>query len=400
MADTARPALFAAALLGAFGLVQARNPALFPDFFIYRLGSELVLGGESPYDLAKVRARVAQQFPDPNPKPESFVNNCGYFLPPQAVVLFAPFAVPPLGAAKVAWALLTAAAGFALARVPVLRFATGPPLTGPSLVAHLLPPLLLLNFLTVGVVIVGQTALVATGAVAAGVWCFRRGGAWNVLACFLWAVPFVKPHVALPLVPLAWFLFGWARAAGVVAWVVALNLLGATLAGGSPLFLREYLDYLSEAHRAVLFNRAELNYEMTSWNRLLFAVTGVLIEQTAATAALSHGVWLGLLAARCATARVRPCGEWALAACAAGAVWCPQVLGYEALALVLVIPWARELFAAGHRGWGALVAGALAVQALSFQMLEPLGITLHRPLGAALVALAVLCGPLCAERTT
>lgn len=397
---TRSPAILAALLLGAFALAQARNPARFPDFFIYRFGSELAARGENPYDLAKVRARVAEQFPDPDPTPASFVNNCGYFLPPQALVLFAPFAALPLGASKVAWALVCAASGFVVARVPLVKFGGAPPLTGPPLVAQLLPLLLLLNFLTIGVVMVGQTALVCAGAVVAGVWCFRRGGAWNVLACALWAVPFVKPHVALPLVPLAWFLFGWARAAGVVAWVVALNLLGATLAGGSPLFVREYLDYLSEAHRAVLFNRAELNFEMTSWNRLLFALTGVLVEQTALVAALSYGVWFALLVARCAVARVRPSGEWALAACAAGAVWCPQVLGYEALALVLVVPWARELFAHGHRGWGALVVSALAVQALSFQMLEPLGITLHRPLGAAVVALAVLCGSLCANRST
>jgi hypothetical protein len=399
---TTRSAALAAALLGAFALFAAQNPKLLPDFFIYRLGSELALGGESPYDLARVRARVAERFPDPDPKPESFVNNCGYFLPPGAVVPFAPFALLPLGAAQVAWALACAAAGFALARVPVLRFADAPPLTGPPLVARAVPFLLLLNFLTIGVVLVGQTALVTVGAIAAGAWCFRRGGCWNVLACALWAVPFVKPHVALPLVPLAWFLFGWARAAGVVVWVVALNLLGATLAGGSPLFVAEYLDFLRDNHRAVMFNRAELNYEMTSWNRLLFAVTEpfagtrFLIEQTATTAVLSYAVWFVLLAARCAAARVRPSGEWALAACAAGMVWCPQVLGYEALALVLAVPWARELFARGHRGWGALVVAALALQALSLQALEPLGITLHRPLSAALVALAVLCGPLCA----
>jgi hypothetical protein len=394
VADSARPALLAALLLGAFALVQARDAARFPDFFIYRLGSELAVRGESPYDLAKVRARVADQFPEPNPTPESFVHNCGYFLPPGALVLFAPFAALPLGAAKVAWALVCAASGFAVARVPVLKFGITPPTIGPPLVAQLLPLLLLLNFLTIGVVMVGQTALACAGAVAVGVWCFQRGGAWTVIGCGLWAVPFVKPHVAVPLVPLAWFLFGWARAAGVVAWVLVLTAVGATLAGGSPLFVREYLDYLSDAHKAVLFNRAELNPEITSWNRLLFALTGVLVEQTALVAALSYGVWFALLAARRAFARVRPCGEWALAACAAGAVWCPQVLGYEALALVLVIPWARELFAHGHRRWGALVVCALAVQALSFQILEPLGVTLHRPLGAAVVALAVLCGPL------
>ena len=55
---------------------------------------------------------------------------------------------------------------------------------------------------------------------------------------------FVKPHVALPLIPLAWYLGGWRRAAGLVAVVAALTLVGATLAGGSPLFLRDYLAFL------------------------------------------------------------------------------------------------------------------------------------------------------------
>ena len=72
---------------------------------------------------------------------------------------------------------------------------------------------------------------------AVGQWCFERGRpACGVL---LWSLCFVKPHVALPLVALAWALGGWRRAAGLVAGVAGLNLLGATVVGGSPLFLRD-----------------------------------------------------------------------------------------------------------------------------------------------------------------
>ena len=40
---------------------------------------------------------------------------------------------------------------------------------------------------------------------------------WRRLAGLLWAIPFCKPHLALPLVPLAWYLGGWRRAVELVA---------------------------------------------------------------------------------------------------------------------------------------------------------------------------------------
>jgi hypothetical protein len=389
---------WAAAVFTAIALALALAPGTMPDFFIYRLGAVLAARGESPYDVPRVREHVAPQFPDPDPTPDSFVNNCGYFLPPQAVLLFLPLAVPPWPVAKVVWALIDGCAALALTTVPRLFARGAKPAT--DLVGKLIPFLLLLNFLTVAVVLVGQVTLVSVGCVTAGLWCFARRGGWGFWAgVLLWSVAFVKPHLALPLVPLAWYLGGWKRAAALVAAVAVLNLVGATLVAGSPLFLHDYFDYLSANHRAVAYNRAERACEMTSWNRLLFVATGpfagdrFLVEQTAPITVASYLVWFGLVLGRCAASGVWPSAAWALAAAAAGAVWCPQVLGYEALALVLAVPWARDLFADGRRAWGAAAVVLLGLQALPFQALDAIGFDFHRPLGAALFALLVLLGP-------
>jgi hypothetical protein len=385
-----RSEAFAALLFTAFAVAVAFAPGMMPDFFIYRLGSGLAARGENPYDPATVRARVAAQFPGDG----TLAANCGYFLPPQATLLFLPFALLPLAAAKVAWALLQGLAAFAIATLPrLLRRPADPAPAG--LIPRLVPFLLLLNFLALAAAMKGQVPLLSAGCVSAGLWCFateRRWGFW--LGVLLWSVPFVKPHVALALVPLAWYLGGWRRAAALVGVVATFNLLGATLVGGSPLFLRDYLDFLSAGHRAVQFNRAELNYEITSWNRLLFVGTGVLVEQDAAITLASYCAWFALVLGRCAIGGARPSAAWALAACAAAMVLCPQVLGYEALALVLAVPWVRDLFAHNRRTWGWLAVAVLALQAVPFQVVERVGFDFHRPLGVALFALLVLVGPL------
>ena len=392
--------LAAATLFTLVAVALALAPGTLPDFFIYRAGSELARRGENPYDLAKIRALVAVRFPDENPTPESLVNNCGYFLPPQAVVLFLPFALLPFAVAKVAWALLHGVAALAIVQFPRLLRRAGEPLPPPNLVSHAVPFLLLLNFLALAVVMVGQCSVLIVGCVAGGLWCFARGGRWGFWAgVLLWSAAFVKPHVALALVPLAWYLGGWKRIAALVAVVAAFNFVGATIVGGSPLFLRDYLAYLSDSHRAVLFNRAALNPEVTSWNRLLYAATEpfagdrFLIEQTVTTALASYLVWFGLLAGRCGASGAVPSAAWATAAAAVGAVLCPQVLGYEALMLLVAVPWVRELFAAGRRAWGWAAVALLGLQAVPLQAFQSVGFESHRPLGVALFALLVLFGP-------
>lgn len=393
------PAAVATALLFALALFQALGANNLPDFFINRAGAAIGLQGQSPYDLPRVRQLVAEQFPDPEPGPDSFVNNCGYFQPPLGIVAYAPFAAVPWTAAKVLWAVVTALAAWWVTRLPDLFRTPGAPAKGvPPPVGLLLPFLLLLNPLTLAIVLVGQTTLVSLGCVAAGQWCFERGR--PALGAALWAVPFVKPHVALPLLPLAWYLGGWRRAAAVLGVVVGLNLLGGVIAGGTPLFVKDYLDYLSTAHKAVLYNRAELNPQITSWNRLLYAATApfagerFLVEQTAQTTVAGYLVWFGLLAARCGLAGVRPSPSWAVAAAMVGVVLCCQVLVYELFLLTALTPWLRDLFAAGWRTRARLAIGLMVVQLLPREVMLAVGVGSHRSLGVALLAALVLIGPL------
>jgi hypothetical protein len=322
------------------------------------------------------------------------VNNCGYFPPPLAILVYAPFALVPWPAAKVGWAVVTLFAALTVARLPDQFRRRGDPPGGQSLVWWLVPVALVLNPLAIATVVVGQTSLLFVGCVAAGQWCFERGRLWAGAA--LWAVPFVKPHLALPLILLAWYLGGWRRAAAVLAVVAGLNLLGATVAGGSPLALKDYLDYVPVAHKEVLYNRAELNPQITSWNRLLFSLGGPLVELTVVTTAAGYLVWFGLVAGRCAAAGERPSPAWAVAAAAVGGMLCCQVLGYETLALALTVPLIRDLFAAGWRVRGTLAVLLLLLQQIPREPLGPLGplgIDFHRPLGVALFAALLLVGP-------
>lgn len=389
----ALPAAVAGLLVFAFGVFQALAANIAPDLFIYRVGSQLGLRAENPYDTAPVRAAVVEQFPELNTGPAPLGENSGFFLPPGAVVAFAPLAVLPWPDAKLLWAAFNGLAASAVGRaVTLFRPANQP--RGPELVRLLVPFLLVLNFLTLAVVMVGQTPVVATGCVAAGLVAFGRG--WNLAGAVLWALPFVKPHVALPLVPLAWYLGGWKRAAGVLLVVAGMTLLGALFVGGTPLFLLDYLKQAGAGHQTVAFNRAEMAYEMTSWNRLLYVASGerVLVEQSASTMLLSYAVGFGLVLLRCLAARTRPSETWALAMAAALAVVCPQVLAYELVGLALAVPWVRDLFASGRRGWGLTAVLLLGVQLVPFPTMQALGVEWHRPAGAMAFALLVLCGPL------
>ncbi|HUR55167.1 MAG TPA: glycosyltransferase family 87 protein, partial [Gemmataceae bacterium] len=363
------------------------------DFFIYRIGAVIALKGETPYDVPKVRALVAEQYPDPEPKFDSFVNNCGYFPPPLALVLYAPYALLPWPAAKLLWAATTLFAAWAVTKLPGLFRRPGepaPPVTG---FWQFVPILLVLNTMTIAIVVVGQTTLVFIAAVAAGQLCFERKR--EVLGAFLWSIPFVKPHLALPLILLAWYLGGWRRAALVLGVVGALNLIGAAMIGSDPVTsLRAYFDYVPSAHKEVLYNRAELNPQIASWNRLWFAYTGNLVELTIVTTVAGYLVWFGLVAGRCALANEMPSPSWAACAAVAGGLLCCQVLGYELLLFTIAVPWLRDLWAAGYRQ-----RVGLAILLIVFEffvtpsIFTPIGLESARPLGVALFALLVLSGP-------
>jgi len=380
-----RAAIAASGIVIAFALYTATLNAQ-PDLFIYRQGAVLGIRGESPYEPSKIRAAVNEQFPNPDAGPDDFQNNCGFFLPPAAVLWYAPFAAAPWSVAKMLWAVVCGLAAFGIQRTAGFIPAGMNPAA-----RMVLPVLMVVNFLTLAIVQVGQTTLVAVGCISFGLVCFNRNR--PLAGTLLWSVAFVKPHVALPLIPLAWYLFGWKRAAALVLIVGIENVLGAVIAGGSPLFLGEYLDFLAAGHKAVAFNLAERNFEITSWNRLLFVLTGHAIEQTASTTLAGYLIWFGLLVGRCAMANAKPTTSWALAAAATGSAFVPQVLGYEVLILALAVPWGRELYANEFRLLGGLGVLLLAAQLIPFDMFESVGITFHRPLGVAGFALLVLCGP-------
>ncbi|HEY3787907.1 MAG TPA: glycosyltransferase family 87 protein, partial [Urbifossiella sp.] len=206
--------LVAVAIFLIFALFHVRTTNQQPDFFIYRLGAELALRGESPYNLALIRTHVVAQFPNQEEGPDSFVNNCGYFLPPMAVLIYAPFAVLPWPAAKIAWAIVSTIAVFGITRIPILFLANGRRTTtaGADRAWNSYVPILLVVYvLMLAIFQVGQTTTLCVGCVALGQWCFEKGR--PSLGLLLWSVAFIKPHVALPLVPLAWYLGGWKRAA-------------------------------------------------------------------------------------------------------------------------------------------------------------------------------------------
>ena len=382
-------------------ILPALFPSQTPDFFILRTGAVFALRGESPYEPQKVQAMVAEQFPTD----AELIANSAFFPPPGAIPLSVPLAAIPYPLAKAAWAVILtlSAAGLLL----VFRiFGTDWPTTT---LEQLLPAILLLNYLTLVIVELGQTSLLFGGCVATGQWCFERGGkltgnsrwwptAFELLGAFLWSIPFIKPHLALPLLPLAWFLGGWKRLAAIAAILVAMNLAGCWMIGRSPLYLWDYVQYLGSTHKKVSFNRVESSAIILSWNRLLYGAGGPLIELNAYTTLASYLVWFGLVLARVAISGRRPSAPWAAAAAAVGGVFCAQVLVYEVLFLVLVIPWARTLFASGYRNQGWLIIGLLVLQLIPIGTMYQYGITYHHALGVALLAVLVLWGPVRDDR--
>ncbi|MCE9563787.1 MAG: DUF2029 domain-containing protein [Planctomycetes bacterium] len=392
------PAIVAALVFFLLGLVSALGPADGDprDFFIYRLGAQLAVRGENPYNIPTIRQHVAEQFPPSADEPieKSFSQNCGYFLPPMAALLYMPFAMLPWFWAKIAWAVVNGFAGYFIARLPLALYPRNAP--KPPAVLWVIVPFLLLIDPSIAREIVfptGQTSVLFLGCVAAGLLAYDRGLPY--LTATLWVLPFVKPHLALSLIPLLWFLAGWRPTLLLIALVALLNAVGATVIGGSPLFLKEYFDFLPTTREAVKFNQVKLNPSIVSWNRLLFASGGPLIELSAVTTVAGYLVWYGLLIGRWAVSRTWPSAAWATAATAAGAVLCSQVLVYELMFLAAAVPWVRDLFLGGYRYRGGIAVCLLAGHLVPWMtMKEMFGFSAHHPLGVALFALVVLTGPM------
>jgi hypothetical protein len=364
------------------------------DFFIYRAGALLGLRGGSPYDREALRELVRGQYPGD----EGLAENCGFFLAPQAVAVFAPFAALPWPAAKAAWSLLS----FGLAGLAVWHLTAF--CADPGWARRFVPLVaagFLLNPLVLAGMVVGQTSLAFFACVVLGEAAHRAG--WRRLTGLLWAVPFCKPHLALPLLPLAWYLGGWRRAVELALWVAGLNALGGLVSTGSPLLVTDYLAHLTADHRRVVFNRVDMNFQITGWNRLLFGWTGVAVEQNAITTLAGYVVW-GLLVLLWGTvAGRRPTAGWAVAVAAVGALACCQALAYEMVLLGLVAPHVLDLAAAGRRRLVLVFLLLLGLASVPFDVIQVLGeggrfgawegaIASHRSTAVALLAVTLLVG--------
>ncbi len=305
------------------------------DLWIYTSGSAMGLRGESPYDTPKMHARVAEQFSD-----KDLIQNNGFFLTPQAILVFAPFAPLPWLTAKLLWCGLMIGLSAAVAW-KLKNFVPGalPPwFTAAAVIVILCNPLSLF------VLIVGQTTLLVVACAVLGQAAHQAG--WRRIGALVWAVAFIKPHLAIPLLPLAWFLSGWRRPFEILAWVAGLNVIAGLVVTGSPLFVLDYLSYLQQGHQSVEFNRVGVNRQITAWNRLVVANGGPIIELGMFGTLLGYSVWFGLVGLR--TGMNKPSPSWTLAAFAVGAPLCCQLLPYELPLLVLVLPYLGELLASEH----------------------------------------------------
>lgn len=323
------------------------------DLFVYRAGAKLAWEGESPYDTPRIQLETFRQFP----KDVNFVVNCGFFLPPQGIVLFAPFAkIESWPGAEAGWFAVLTAFGI-LCGTLAWTFGRAPPNRGTGWAVIVL--VLLLNPITMPSLVVGQTTLLFAGCIAFGQYCFESGS--PRFGCFLWALIFFKPHLALPFLALAAILGGWKRFAGIVFFVVLLNLLGGLLTrgtfSGSIQLFREYLDYIASAHKTVVFNLVEANYQIPSWNRILVACGGPAINLTIAMTLGGFAVWAALIAARLRFAapwrdlfdRTKLDQAYLLAAAVVAALFFAQVLAYEMILLVLLSPLILQSIDAARR---------------------------------------------------
>lgn len=381
------------------------------DLWIYSAASRMAFAGTSPYSTERAHAAVAEQFTDPD-----LLKNAAYLRPPATLLVFAPFTGSDWQLMKLLWCAVTILLG-ALAAWHLSAFteATLPPwFTSAAAVVVLCNPL------TLFVLIVGQTPLFVIAAIVLGQAAHRRGRVH--LGAALWALAFIKPHVALPLIPLAWYLGGWRRAAEVVAFAGLFNILAGVLTVGSPLLVLDYLKYLPEGHASVKFNLVSGNEQITSWNRLLLPCGGPAMDLGLTGTLAGYAVWFGLVWARLRTQGGQD-SAWLLAVAACGALLCCQSLPYELPMLVLVLPYLGELFVSGRGrdqaaalviagfvafamlpGGGGSLAETFAHSAGGFvdQLGQRLGVSWnltavllsHRSLGVLLVSAAVLArGP-------
>lgn len=376
------------------------------DLWIYSSGSWLAMHGDSPYDVAKVHARVDEKWAED----DNLKGNSGFFLTPEALLVYAPWAVLPWEWAKPLWCAFTI--GVAAAAGWGLRNLSDRPLPGWFTAAAAVA--VLLNPMSLFVLIVGQSTLLVLACVVLGEVAERKG--WRRVGCLLWAVTFIKPHIAFPLIPLACWLGGWRRAVELLAWAGGLNVLAGLVFFGKPLFVLDYLSYVQQGHQTVEFNRVGVNKQITGWNRLLFTTGGPAVELGMLGTLAGYAVVLWIAAVRVWLSKVRPTREWCFALAGCASLSCCQLLPYELPLLCLGLPYLVGLVASDRirdRLAAVLIAlpavfafldggdGSPYYQLLSRTVSDERLLTVlqsHRCLGVLLTTAAVLiAGPRCRE---
>ncbi len=351
-------------IAGYWGMRVAIPENHHEDLWIYAAACDLAWHGTSPYDTARIHAKVAEQFPDD----PDFIENSGFMYPPSALLVFAPLAVVPWAAAKVLWCVAAmvcgAATGWTLTRFSDRKL--------PGWFAGAAVAGVLLNPLSMFTLIVGQTPLFFVAAVAVGQWAEVTGR--RRLGRLLWAVAFIKPHIALPLLPLAWYLSGWRRAAEIAVWAGAMNIAAGLLTVGNPLLVFDYLTYIQHGHQSVLFNRVGVNPQITGWNRLVVANGGPAIELGMKGTLAGYAVFAVIVGVRSWVNRGRqPVGcdptqaahaagsprppeggtpaqaAWLTAVAGCASLACCQLLPYELPLLALILPYLGELLTSDRR---------------------------------------------------
>ena len=331
------------------------------DLYIYRAGAGLALAGRSPYDRAALHQMIAAKFPEQ----PLLIENHGFFLAPAGVAIYAPLALLPWGVAKTAWAVLSyALAGFAAWHLVPLAGAAARRLFDNWRRAVVMAVALWDPLIFIGTA-VGQTAAVMTGCLILGEVARRRGRPW--LAAALWGVLFAKPHLSLPLVPLAAYLGGRRQGSRVAVAAGVLTLIGVAICGG-PHVVGDFFAHLRDSHKAVEFNKVTWNPQLLSWNRPFYALTGRPIELGATEVLAGYALFALAVAVRVRVAGSRPTPAWALAAAVVAACECCQLLASEAFLLIAVLPHLLDTFAANRRLAAAWLILGLIVKSLPIEL--------------------------------
>jgi hypothetical protein len=321
-----------------------------PDLFIYRAGARLGWQQQSPYGPG-IAVAVAEQWPERT----ELRDNCGFFLPPMAIVIFGPFAAVDWITAKWLYFFASLVGLFVITSLASHVFRVESVMGWPSLTRTPWPVvwIIALHLLTTMTIVAGQTSLLAAAAILLGQWCHERGRV--IMGALFWSMAFMKPHVALPLIPLAYAISGWRRMSWLIVWLVIVNVAASILVTGSLRLLFDYLSYVQSSHQTVAFNRIDWNPQITSWNRLLSSLKIATINLNLLSTLAGYGVIAIVISARMAISVSRPSSAWLAAVAAASAGVACQVMPYEHMMLVMAVPYVMECWPTRRR-WAIAVA--------------------------------------------